>query len=173
MSARPYRALAVANAIIHRAQEARCRDLDPMKLQKLLYFAHGWHLAITGKPLMDEHLEAWEYGPVVPSVYRSFRRYGAEPISDMGTEYRDGYLASPGIPNDDTEVHDLLNKVWAVYSPLSGLELSRLSHTPGSPWDTTVKAAKSFYGYLPKGEDISDELVRSYFQKLAANGARN
>ncbi len=40
-----------------------------MKLHKLLYYAAGWHLGFTGEPLFDEDIEAWQYGPVVPSIY--------------------------------------------------------------------------------------------------------
>ena len=47
-----------------------------LRLQKLLYFAQGWHLARYGKPLFDDDIEAWQYGPVVPSVYNAYKQYG-------------------------------------------------------------------------------------------------
>ncbi|MFQ5632018.1 MAG: Panacea domain-containing protein, partial [bacterium] len=37
--------------------------ISPMKLQKLVYFAHGYYLAITGQPLIEEEIQAWRYGP--------------------------------------------------------------------------------------------------------------
>ena len=48
-----------------------------LRLQKLLYFAQGWHLARFGRPLFDASIEAWPYGPVVPEVYRAYKEYGA------------------------------------------------------------------------------------------------
>ena len=39
-----------------------------VKVQKLLYYCHGWHLAFTGNPMFSERVEAWELGPVVPAV---------------------------------------------------------------------------------------------------------
>ena len=50
-------------------------DLTPMKLQKLLYYCQGYSLALTGKPIFAEPIEAWEHGPVVDSVYQEYRQY--------------------------------------------------------------------------------------------------
>ena len=48
----------VARYIIRFFQEAG----DPvtnLKLQKLLYYVQGWHLALKGQPAFPERLEAW------------------------------------------------------------------------------------------------------------------
>ena len=58
----PYSAKAVANYFLARAKESG-ETLSPMKLQKLIYFAHGWHLAVFDAPLLDEEVQAWDYGP--------------------------------------------------------------------------------------------------------------
>lgn len=44
-----------------------------MKLQKLLYYCQGWHLAWEGEPLFDEAIEAWANGPVVRDIYNRHR----------------------------------------------------------------------------------------------------
>ena len=36
-----------------------------MRLQKLLYYVQGWHMAWYGRPLFAERIEAWQHGPVV------------------------------------------------------------------------------------------------------------
>lgn len=59
--------IAIANHFIMR----RWRDgvhVSPMKLQKLVYFAPGWYLALFNKPLIDERVEAWKFGPVILSM---------------------------------------------------------------------------------------------------------
>ena len=56
----PYNAIAVANYFIDKAK-ADGVPLTHMKLQKLIYFAHGWHLALYGEPLIDEEIQAWEF----------------------------------------------------------------------------------------------------------------
>ena len=53
--------------------------VDPLKVQKLVYFAHGWHLAFLSQPFILEDVEAWKYGPVVPELYRDFKKFGSVP----------------------------------------------------------------------------------------------
>src|ERR1700676_3931940 len=79
-------ALAVANWFLARAA-ADGKSLDPMKLQKLIYFAHGWSLALTDIPLIEEHPEAWDYGPVIPSVYHEFKLFGRKPITERAKRF--------------------------------------------------------------------------------------
>ena len=69
----------VANSLISLAHDAP-RKITPMQAMKLVYFCHAWMLALLHKPLIEQPVEAWRYGPVVPEVYRSLRRYGGEPI---------------------------------------------------------------------------------------------
>jgi len=49
-------------------------------MQKLVYFCEGWHLAVFGESLVQEQFEAWQRGPVVPDLYHSLKRFGANPI---------------------------------------------------------------------------------------------
>ena len=99
-----------------------------MKLLKLVYLAHGWNLAITGKGLITEVTQAWKYGPVIPTIYRAFKYYGTSNISA---------LASGGNPISeiDENTTKVLDKVWDVYKDFTGLQLSTLTHQSGSPWD--------------------------------------
>ena len=55
-------------------------NITPMKLVKLVYIAHGWHLGITNNALIDENPEAWKYGPVIPRVYHTFKKFGKNPV---------------------------------------------------------------------------------------------
>src|SRR5215510_7158653 len=77
---RPYDSKAAANWFLDLGQ-----PLTPMKLQKLVYFAHGWSLALTGVPLIKDAVEAWRYGPVIPALYHEFKHNGARPITDRAT----------------------------------------------------------------------------------------
>lgn len=47
--------------------------VSALKLQKLLYYCQGWHLAWDGVPLFRADIEAWANGPVVPAVYKHHR----------------------------------------------------------------------------------------------------
>lgn len=48
-------------------------DLSKLKIQKLLYYAQGYYLALYNKPLFDEKILAWQHGPVVKEVYKDLK----------------------------------------------------------------------------------------------------
>lgn len=63
--------------------EASGWKLSNLALQKILYIAHMLHLGETGEPLINGRFEAWDYGPVDPSVYRHVKMFGADPIQNV------------------------------------------------------------------------------------------
>jgi len=76
----PHSSLAIANEFLRRAREID-RSLTQMKLQKLVYIAHGWCLAFSKSPLIEDRIEAWEFGPVIRRLYDATSRYGRSPVS--------------------------------------------------------------------------------------------
>jgi uncharacterized phage-associated protein len=50
------------------------------KLQKLLYYAQGYALALLGRPLFRDRIEAWDHGPVVPGVWQAHTQHQARPL---------------------------------------------------------------------------------------------
>ena len=69
------KAIDVANFFIDLYNSVPEGQVTNLSLNKLLYFAQGHSLAENGKPLFDEPIEAWQYGPVVPSVYHTFKKH--------------------------------------------------------------------------------------------------
>ena len=65
-----YKALDIANKIISKTDLEHGDTISNLKLQKMMYYRQGFHLAYFGTPLFDEDIVAWQYGPVVPSVYK-------------------------------------------------------------------------------------------------------
>lgn len=65
---------------------AECRErgelLTNLKLQKLLYYADAWNLALRDRPLFEEKFKAWVHGPVLTSQYHRFKDYRWKPISE-------------------------------------------------------------------------------------------
>lgn len=57
--------------------------LSNLSLQKILYFAHMLHLGRHGEPLVGESFEAWDYGPVLPSVYHRAKVFGSSPVRNV------------------------------------------------------------------------------------------
>jgi len=176
----PFSSKAVANYFLELA-EAEGKTLDPMKIQKLVYFAHGWHLAITGKPLVDERPEAWTYGPVFPTLYQSFKHYGAGPISQRADNWRFDVDPATGRPTtlrrstpmldeaaDAAAVQiakEVIRRVWTVYGSWTALQLSQATHVPNGPWDVTRKENPD-----RKGTDIDEERIRAFFVAQAQRG---
>ena len=69
----------VANVLLSTAR-AQQKSLTPLQLMKLAYMSHGWMLAMTGKPLFNNRIEAWKYGPVIPDLYTQIKKYGSNPM---------------------------------------------------------------------------------------------
>lgn len=133
-----YDARAIANEFIKRAR----RDgmaLTNMQLQKLPYIAHGWSLALFGRPLIaNESAQAWKYGPVYPSLYDSLSLYGSGAVTDfihendrvIGAQER----GKPVTADLSWRQNAFLDTVWEKYRGLTAWQLSDLTHKNGTPW---------------------------------------
>lgn len=95
--------------------------ISNLKLQKLLYYAQAWHLALYNRPLFAEPIEAWIHGPAVHAVWSQFRG-SWKPI-----ELR------PRRPDLSKHVTDHLDEVMEVYGGLSAFDLERMTHSE-FPW---------------------------------------
>jgi uncharacterized phage-associated protein len=165
----PFRSEAVANKFVEMGREG-C-DMTLMKLLKLVYFAHGWHLALTdGKPLVDEFFQAWKFGPVAPSVYHAFKDNGAEQIKkecmifDPSVEnFLDATLITPRMP---VSWKPFFGKMWDTYGKLSAFQLSQMTHQEGTPWHTTWNSG----GSERRGAVIADEEIAKYFKSKLNKG---
>lgn len=157
--------ISVANYFISKAQQEG-DQITPMKLLKLVYIAHGWALGLYGIPLIGEEVQAWKYGPVVPSVYEDFRHYGRQPIERQKAVYASGdaQLRVPTVTDPDTQ--RLLDSVWAAYRRFNGLQLSDITHKQGTPWDLTWNQER---GCDRMGAVIRPEVIQAHYQQLAEN----
>src|ERR1044071_3610815 len=102
-----------------------------MKLQKLVYFAQGVHLAKYHKSLINETFQAWLYGPVIPEIYQDFKLYGSRPIINTA-EFTPS--STERAPRLDAEAIDTINYSWAVLKDFSAMSLSKWTHRNDGPW---------------------------------------
>jgi uncharacterized phage-associated protein len=167
ISTMPFDPRAVANRLLDLARERQI-IVDPMKLQKLIYYAHGWHLALTGKPLLDRSVEAWQYGPVLPDVYRAFQRFGAQPISEPARHFSiDGgklglqRYTMPATDPDAGYADRILRRVLEQYGGYSGIQLSMMTHADGTPW-AQAWSENPGKRYIP----IPDSEIEAYFKSV-------
>lgn len=138
-------------------------EITPMKLLKLVYIAHGWHLGIKETPLINEAVQAWKYGPVVESVYHEFKEYGNQPIKKQATVLTvledDVQIITPSV--DDVDSKLFLDSVWNTYSKYSGLQLSTLTHQSDSPWDIVWNKQG---GKNKNGSIIPNDLIQAHYK---------
>ncbi len=168
----PYSCRALANTLLRMGEAQGVTDMSPMKLQKLVYYAHAWHLAFHGKPLIREEIQAWKYGPVIQELYHEFKEFGNDPIERPAHEldYASETLTliSPEIPADDTLTHELLKEVFRIYGHLTPIQLSNQSHSTQEPWSVV---AEKFKDELPRWLPIPNALIEQCFkpQMVAAH----
>jgi uncharacterized phage-associated protein len=147
----PYSAIEIANYFLRKSFDENIK-ITPMKLVKLVYFAHGWNLALRDEPLLCETVEAWKFGPVLPSVYHAFKQYGSDQIVELA------FPGNSNFDNIDADTKELLDQVWNAYKNYSGWQLSAISHELNSPWDVATKAQKTI---------IPDESIKAHYKALS------
>ncbi|MEO5372871.1 MAG: DUF4065 domain-containing protein [Alphaproteobacteria bacterium] len=125
--------------------------LTHLKLQKLLYYAQGFHIAISGGRLFPETIEAWDHGPVVPAAWQAYREFGSAPIPTP--EATDTAL--------EEEQRDLLNDVWNTYGQFSAWKLRNMTHEE-PPWRDAYRPGRNV--------TITDDALARYFRTQVADG---
>lgn len=151
---------AIANWFVERAAQDRGRAFTPMQLQKLVYVAHGWNLALNNAPLIQDRVEAWDYGPVIPDLYLALKKWGAGVVSDPIIQIQSKF--SPVIHNTALmpSEEEVLEQVYQSYGGMSGAMLSNLTHADNTPWKRT---------YVPgvHGSVIDNRIIADHFSALA------
>jgi uncharacterized phage-associated protein len=158
----PYDPRGVANLLLDIIEE-KGRRATHIDLQKLLYFAHGLYLIQFRKGLVTGYFEAWQHGPVHPTVYQSFKRAGERPITFRAerTNVVTGERSSIPLP-DSPLVRDHLDRVAVSYGQLTTSQLIRISHAADAPWDLTVKRSRKA---IALGMRIPEDVILLAFRK--------
>ena len=130
--------------------------ISPLKLQKLVYFIHGWYLANFDEPTFEDSPEVWEYGPVFSEIYHDYKIFGSLPINENAwKEY--GPLWKGKVEKEDGKFHAILEAVWEVYASRSAMFLSDLTHQPGTPWSLANDRGDPY---------LSQEEIKKHFKQL-------
>ena len=123
-----YEVQLIARYVINRCTQKK-RPISNLKLQKILYFVQAEFLVGMGKACFDDNIEAWTYGPVVPSVYFEYRIFGSTNIPDQGD---DGFES---ISRQDKGRLDAIIDAAAKYSASSLVEITHRQ----SPWKNAYR----------------------------------
>ena len=148
-------AINVANSILVKSFSENI-DITPMKLQKIIYFVYRDYMKETnGQELFEERFETWKYGPVLPSVYREFRKYSSNAIRRYATEF-DGKTVMTVNEDSSPIFRKILNQVWEQCKKFDGIYLSSITHREGSAWR---KAADRNDCYLSAQDIMQEEIA--------------
>lgn len=99
-----------------------------LSANKLLYLANMFHMSEdpNNRPLVDESFEAWDYGPVLPSVYHSAKVFGNKPIRNI-------YRSKPFVPQD-TLARNLLQQAADFGKNKTPSQLVAITHWNQGAW---------------------------------------
>jgi uncharacterized phage-associated protein len=151
-----YSSLAIANAFLELDEQSTVKvpAMTNMKIQKLVYIAHGFTLAMCdGLPLISSHVHAFQWGPVMPVLYDRLKKYGKNPVPKVLPLLPE--IATIDL-NDPSSVETaIIHGVWDKYGKLRADELSNITHQPDTPWDITWKATP--FGVIP------NDLIQSHY----------
>lgn len=149
-----YKALDVAKYFIYLASQKVIGDnqekegVTNLKIQKLLYLAQAYYLAKLHKPLFGDQIEAWEFGPVIPSVYKNLKKYGRKSIT---------------VEEDKTKIFtedkENLKKIWDAFGGYSASRLVDITHAH-TPWKEAYKS---------DNKEISNKAIGEYYTPLLNN----
>jgi len=142
---------AVANAFVRLAQ-SKGRKLTNMQVQKLVFLAQGYALALLDRCIYEKHIHAWQWGPVIPSLYKSLQPYGSGQV--------DREISTADSVGPESEEHGIVSGVWDAYGKYTGGQLSEITHRTGSPWARTWE--RKPFSIIPVDE------IKSYYKGLVS-----
>lgn len=140
------KAIDVARYFVYLSLKESEYPITHLKLQKLLYYAQGFHYLWDNEKLVDEEFQAWQFGPVLESVYHHFKRYGYENIPI--TEARNF--------KGDQNKKETIEAVWRDLKDYSAHDLVEMTHDE-TPW----KEAHNFNRHTI----IPEQSIKNYFIK--------
>lgn len=142
--------MASAAAVADRFRELSSNRLTPLQLIKLTYIAHGWSFPMLGRGLINDRIEAWQYGPVVPSLYQTLKEWRAAPVN------RRIWANDQLTPQEE----GIVQRVFESYGTYSGGQLSTMTHQVGTPWDRAWSRGRN--------SQITDEMIAEHYRKIHA-----
>lgn len=127
-----------------------------MKLQKMVYFAQGVHLALHQEPLVKDVFQAWKYGPVVPGIYHTYKFYGSSPITNTEWVMDQEEMEMAKI---DEKAKETVDYTWSLLKETNTVKLSNWTHEDGSPWKLN---------YIDGANDviIPNDDIKKYFERF-------
>lgn len=134
-----------------------------LSLEKLVYYAYADYLCEYSDRLFDDRIFAFTHGPVVDSVYETYKRSGSQYIKPL--EFGDDSDVQVGVKElparsrilfakDGAQKLRSIDQTIHKYGQYTAGALVDFTHRDGSPW-SHVDSSKAY-------QTISDELITAY-----------
>lgn len=141
----------IADYLLAEANE-RGELLTPLKLQKLLFYADAWYMALFDEELTTEQFQAWVHGPVALSQWHRFKEYQWRPIVED--------ISKPELASATCK-H--LDEIMDVFGSESATALEIMTHQE-KPW---VEARDGLPDHVPSTARISKETTKLFYRSVA------
>ena len=139
-------AIDVAQYLLYRAN-LDGEVITNLKMQKLLYYAHAWYMVNFDKPLFDDTIGAWDYGPAIYDIYRRYKKFGYSPIKYKHT--------GKEVEIFDKRQLEYLDQFYGKFIKYSAHTLARATHND-DPWKNARENGEEF---------IDNEVIKEYYKK--------
>lgn len=134
-----------------------------LKLQKLVYYAQAWNLAVCKTELISEDFQAWIHGPVVPELYNCYKDFKWNPIvrEDLSEEaLKTIYSKLSGLSQE------VLSDVVEEYFCMDAYALEKSTHNE-QPW---LQARIGLAEDEPSTNIISKDSMIEFYSQYVING---
>ncbi|MGN0382542.1 MAG: Panacea domain-containing protein [Suilimivivens sp.] len=116
------------------------RDGHPisnLQLQKILYYVQKAYLDINSRAFFDE-IEAWQFGPVVPSAYYRFSGFGAMPIT----------LSYSGVSINPSD-QQIIDPIVVEKRSMNPWDMVEDTHKPNGAWSQVYRNGAGNRAVIP------------------------
>lgn len=134
----------IAKYFVSLVDEDAGDSISNLKVQKLLYYAQGFHLAIFGNALFPEEIKAWIQGPAVPHVWDKYKEFGSGSIS----------VKLVNLDDYPQQTCTFLDEVYSVFGQFTASRLRDMTHSE-PPWKNTKQ-----------GEPIPHTSMKEFFKTM-------
>lgn len=146
------KAIDIAKYLLYKANQDG-EVITNLKMQKLLYYAQAWYLVNFKRPLFEDKIEAWSFGPVIKSVYQKYKEFIHMPIIYYDKK---GKILKKFSKKDQ----EFLNEFYNKFINYTAHDLVSLSHSEepfieaykSSPNIISLERMKDFYSKQYKDE---------------------
>lgn len=132
-------------------------QISNLQLQKILYMADMNFTGQSHVRLIDEDFEAWDYGPVLPSLYHKCKVFGSKAIPKVFWGAKDIL---------GTAEAKMLDLAWEKLKSATPGQLVETTHAPDGAW--VRRYGRAIRNAKISASDMIDEFNRRVGRKERA-----